>query len=251
MLFNPIRFYGVRIPGLASILYPLPAPPGPGHPGHLQGRALRLAGHRALARSTRWPASRSTRRWPRSAASRTSTSSSSPTRSPTTWSPLRRPRSARWSTHHGTRAPPAMARPPAVDARGRARAGRTAAALDRPRHHDRDRRPHRPADRRQVDGDPLFRRAPRDDEPDAPRGRARKSSGSCATSASTSDVPLGIAMVFIVQAFPHWWVLPLGGIVIGYLVNYIGITMIFEPVFPKQIGRIHTARAVPASASPR
>jgi uncharacterized membrane protein YheB (UPF0754 family) len=49
-------------------------------------------------------------------------------------------------------------------------------------------------------------------------------------------VPLGIVMVFIVQAFPYWWVLPIGGVFIGYTVNYIGITMIFEPVFPKKIG---------------
>ena len=51
-------------------------------------------------------------------------------------------------------------------------------------------------------------------------------------------VPLGIVMVFIVSAFPYWWVLPLGGVVIGYTVNYVGITMIFEPVFPKRIGSV-------------
>jgi uncharacterized membrane protein YheB (UPF0754 family) len=49
-------------------------------------------------------------------------------------------------------------------------------------------------------------------------------------------VPLGIILVFIVQAFPHWWVLPIGGVIIGYTVNYIGITMIFEPIFPRKIG---------------
>jgi uncharacterized membrane protein YheB (UPF0754 family) len=49
--------------------------------------------------------------------------------------------------------------------------------------------------------------------------------------------PLGVIMVFVTQAFPHWWVLPIGGVIIGYTVNYIGITMIFEPVFPRQIGR--------------
>jgi uncharacterized membrane protein YheB (UPF0754 family) len=50
-------------------------------------------------------------------------------------------------------------------------------------------------------------------------------------------VPLGLVMVFVVQAFPQWWVLPLGGVLIGYTVNYVGITMIFEPVFPRRIGR--------------
>ncbi|HEY1829081.1 MAG TPA: hypothetical protein VGG38_02440 [Acidimicrobiales bacterium] len=49
--------------------------------------------------------------------------------------------------------------------------------------------------------------------------------------------PLGIVMVFITQAFPDWWVLPIGGVLIGYTVNYVGITMIFEPVFPRHIGR--------------
>ncbi len=49
-------------------------------------------------------------------------------------------------------------------------------------------------------------------------------------------VPLGIVLVFIVQAFPYWWVLPIGGVVIGYLVNYVGITMIFEPVNPRHVG---------------
>jgi uncharacterized membrane protein YheB (UPF0754 family) len=49
-------------------------------------------------------------------------------------------------------------------------------------------------------------------------------------------LPLGIALVFILRALPHWWVLPVGGVVIGYAVNYIGIHMIFEPVFPKKIG---------------
>jgi uncharacterized membrane protein YheB (UPF0754 family) len=51
-------------------------------------------------------------------------------------------------------------------------------------------------------------------------------------------VPLGLIMVFIVQAFPYWWVLPIGGILIGYVVNYVGITMIFEPIFPRQIGSV-------------
>jgi uncharacterized membrane protein YheB (UPF0754 family) len=49
-------------------------------------------------------------------------------------------------------------------------------------------------------------------------------------------VPLGLILVFVVQAFPYWWVLPLGGVIIGYLVNYIGITMIFEPVQPRHVG---------------
>lgn len=44
--------------------------------------------------------------------------------------------------------------------------------------------------------------------------------------------PCGLVLVAILQVFPHWWVLPLGGVIIGWVVNYIGITMIFEPIFP-------------------
>ncbi len=49
-------------------------------------------------------------------------------------------------------------------------------------------------------------------------------------------VPMGFILVLIVRAYPFWWVLPIGGVVIGYIVNYLGITMIFEPVEPKRIG---------------
>jgi uncharacterized membrane protein YheB (UPF0754 family) len=49
-------------------------------------------------------------------------------------------------------------------------------------------------------------------------------------------LPLGVALVFILQTLPDWWVLPVGGVIIGYVVNYLGIHMIFEPVFPKKVG---------------
>jgi len=48
--------------------------------------------------------------------------------------------------------------------------------------------------------------------------------------------PMGIGLVFILAAVPQWWVLPLGGAVIGWVVNWIGIKLIFEPVFPRRIG---------------
>ena len=41
--------------------------------------------------------------------------------------------------------------------------------------------------------------------------------------------PMGFVLVAIVHAVPHWWVLPLGGVAIGWTVNYIGMQMIFEP----------------------
>lgn len=50
--------------------------------------------------------------------------------------------------------------------------------------------------------------------------------------------PMGFVLVAVLHSLPeHWWtpwvVLPLGGVIIGYIVNYLGITMIFEPVHPK------------------
>jgi uncharacterized membrane protein YheB (UPF0754 family) len=50
--------------------------------------------------------------------------------------------------------------------------------------------------------------------------------------------PMGIVLAFILHAHPYWWILPVGGVIIGYVVNYIGIAMIFEPVFPKKFGPI-------------
>lgn len=42
--------------------------------------------------------------------------------------------------------------------------------------------------------------------------------------------PMGFTLVAILQVLPHWWVLPLGGVVLGWVVNYLGITIIFEPI---------------------
>ncbi|HEY2167182.1 MAG TPA: hypothetical protein VGH01_08455 [Jatrophihabitantaceae bacterium] len=41
--------------------------------------------------------------------------------------------------------------------------------------------------------------------------------------------PMGFALVGLIHLYPQWWVLPVGGVVIGWLANYIGIEMIFEP----------------------
>jgi len=48
--------------------------------------------------------------------------------------------------------------------------------------------------------------------------------------------PAGIVLVFVIEALPYWWVLPLGGAVIGWVANWIGIKLIFEPVFPRRVG---------------
>jgi uncharacterized membrane protein YheB (UPF0754 family) len=47
---------------------------------------------------------------------------------------------------------------------------------------------------------------------------------------------LGIPLVFITEAFPHWWVLPIGGVIIGYVTNWVALWMIFEPVEPRRLG---------------
>jgi uncharacterized membrane protein YheB (UPF0754 family) len=46
--------------------------------------------------------------------------------------------------------------------------------------------------------------------------------------------PMGFVLFGVLQVFPHWYVLPIGGVIIGWVVNYIGIEMIFEPIFPKR-----------------
>jgi uncharacterized membrane protein YheB (UPF0754 family) len=44
--------------------------------------------------------------------------------------------------------------------------------------------------------------------------------------------PMGFLLVGVLHLYPHWYVLPIGGVIIGWVVNYIGITMIFEPIHP-------------------
>jgi uncharacterized membrane protein YheB (UPF0754 family) len=46
----------------------------------------------------------------------------------------------------------------------------------------------------------------------------------------------GIPLVFITEAVPEWWVLPIGGVIIGYITNWVALWMIFEPVEPRRIG---------------
>src|SRR3954464_1168758 len=47
---------------------------------------------------------------------------------------------------------------------------------------------------------------------------------------------LGVPLVFLTNAFPHWWVLPIGGVIIGWVTNWVALWMIFEPVQPRRIG---------------
>ena len=47
---------------------------------------------------------------------------------------------------------------------------------------------------------------------------------------------LGVPMIFLTRAFPQWWVLPIGGIIIGYVTNLLALRMIYSPVTPRKIG---------------
>jgi uncharacterized membrane protein YheB (UPF0754 family) len=47
----------------------------------------------------------------------------------------------------------------------------------------------------------------------------------------------GFPLILITNAFPHWYVLPLLGTIVGYVTNWIAIWMIFEPNDPRKVGR--------------
>lgn len=42
----------------------------------------------------------------------------------------------------------------------------------------------------------------------------------------------GLPTMLVWMFFPQWWVLPLGGLIVGYLTNWIAIKIIFEPKQP-------------------
>ena len=52
---------------------------------------------------------------------------------------------------------------------------------------------------------------------------------------------LGVPVVFLVEALPYWWVLPIAGTAIGWTTNWLAIEMIFRPVAPRRLGpfRLH------------
>jgi uncharacterized membrane protein YheB (UPF0754 family) len=51
-------------------------------------------------------------------------------------------------------------------------------------------------------------------------------------------VLLGIPVVGITLLFPHWWVLPVCGVVVGWVTNLLAIYMIFQPVEPRRLGPV-------------
>jgi uncharacterized membrane protein YheB (UPF0754 family) len=42
----------------------------------------------------------------------------------------------------------------------------------------------------------------------------------------------GLPTMFVWMYLPQWWVLPLGGLIVGYLTNWIALKIIFEPKHP-------------------
>ncbi len=48
---------------------------------------------------------------------------------------------------------------------------------------------------------------------------------------------LGIPIAFLtVEVWTMWWLLPIAGVIVGYVTNLVGIWMIFEPVKPRKLG---------------
>lgn len=47
---------------------------------------------------------------------------------------------------------------------------------------------------------------------------------------------LGIPVALIVQLWGHWWLLPVLGVVVGYVTNKLGMWLIFEPATPWRLG---------------
>jgi uncharacterized membrane protein YheB (UPF0754 family) len=47
----------------------------------------------------------------------------------------------------------------------------------------------------------------------------------------------GFPMILITNAYPHWWVLPVLGTIVGWVTNWLAIWMIFEPNDPRKLGR--------------
>ncbi|HEX7244530.1 MAG TPA: hypothetical protein VF245_03085 [Solirubrobacterales bacterium] len=49
---------------------------------------------------------------------------------------------------------------------------------------------------------------------------------------------LGVPVAFLTEyVLTWWWVLPIAGVLIGYTTNLLGIRMIFEPMRPRRVGR--------------
>ena len=43
------------------------------------------------------------------------------------------------------------------------------------------------------------------------------------------------------RRLPNWWVLPIRGVIVGYVTNWVALWMIFEPLEPRRIGPFRVA----------
>ena len=46
---------------------------------------------------------------------------------------------------------------------------------------------------------------------------------------------LGIPLAVLTEIVTAWWILPIGGVVIGWTTNWVAIWMIFEPIEPRRV----------------
>ena len=122
----------------------------------------------------------------------------------------------------GARAPAAVARPAAAGARG---ASTSACSRSCPRScttvTDQIGDEHRPAARREADGDPPPRGQPRAGQPDLPGRSGARSCSFIINFGFFFGFLLGIPAAVHRRAVPHWWVLPILGTLVGYVTNWL------------------------------
>ncbi len=46
----------------------------------------------------------------------------------------------------------------------------------------------------------------------------------------------GVVQMFVWNFYQHWWLLPAGGLVVGYLTNFLALKLIFRPIHPVKVG---------------
>ena len=171
MLFQPVRFAGLRVPGLSALAQVLPrriqqipgiAHGGIGWQGIIPSRAAKMgsiAVDKGIAKLGS-PSEFYKQLDPEKIAEHILVTAREDIR-------------ALVERILGPRAPAAVARPAAAVARARARTGPGRAAGDRARDDRRHRRQHRAPDGHQADGDPADRGAAGARQPHLPRGRAQ------------------------------------------------------------------------------
>ena len=49
----------------------------------------------------------------------------------------------------------------------------------------------------------------------------------------------GLIQMVVWYFLPHWWILPLFGVLVGYFTNFLALKLIFRPINPIKIGSIH------------